>query len=109
MDPNGKNGRYTFKDNKAMIKRFFRKFMKKAIGKSANVLVLGGSNSFIRDGYVHHFRQKLLEQFEAVTIVNRAAGATTSLTSIGSIDNIDVDPDIILYEYSLNDGGHLNH
>jgi hypothetical protein len=73
------------------------------------ILVVGGSNSLLRDGYVYHFMRKMESEYGNVKITNRSAGGTTSITSLALLDKIKDRPDLILLEYSLNDTGHINH
>lgn len=75
-----------------------------------NILVIGGSNSLLKDGYVPHLEQALAARGPA-TVRQLSVGATTSLAAIGrlfdSAGGSDADVDVILYEYSINDAGHF--
>lgn len=73
------------------------------------VLIVGGSNSILKDRYILHFANKLTEEYGPVEFVNCSVGATTSITSLALIDLVTIRPDLIVFEYSLNDTGHLNH
>lgn len=72
------------------------------------VLIIGGSNSLLKDGYVTHLAQSLQGYTEA-EIVQISVGATTSLSAIGRLyETYDGRPvDVVLYEYSINDTGHF--
>lgn len=72
------------------------------------ILIIGGSNSLLKGGYVHHLAQSLQGYAEA-EIVQISVGATTSLSAIGRLhETFDGRPaDIILYEYGINDTGHF--
>lgn len=73
------------------------------------ILVVGGSNSLLKDGYIYHFARKMTDEYGEVEIVNRSVGGTTSLTSLALLDTLESRPDLIILEYSLNDTGHINH
>jgi hypothetical protein len=73
------------------------------------IVVVGGSNSVSKEGYVGHFADKMSEKFDDVEIVNISSGGTTSLTSLVGIGQLTGDVDLFVIEYSLNDTGHLNH
>lgn len=72
------------------------------------LLIIGGSNSIIKDGYVSHL-EDFLEDDYSLVIKNLAVGATTTLAAIGRLQDSFEDEvfDFILYEYSLNDIHHL--
>lgn len=69
------------------------------------VLIIGGSNSVMAEGYT----SRLKELKSISKIVNLSVGGTTSLTAIGRLlsSQNHGDFDLILYEYSLNDTGHF--
>ncbi|WP_198120631.1 SGNH/GDSL hydrolase family protein [Massilia rhizosphaerae] len=73
-----------------------------------NILVVGGSNSLLKNGYVQHLEQALAARMP-VTVRQLSVGATSSLAAIGRLfetaGNMEVD--VILYEYSINDAGHF--
>jgi hypothetical protein len=73
-----------------------------------NILVIGGSNSLLKDGYVPHLEQALAAR-GPVTVRQLSVGATSSLAAIGRLLDTpgDTDVDVILYEYSINDAGHF--
>lgn len=72
-----------------------------------NILVLGGSNSLLKNGYVHHLEQALAAR-GPVTVRQLSVGATSSLAAIGRLsETAGADVDVILYEYSINDAGHF--
>ncbi len=71
--------------------------------------MVGGSNSITKDRYILHFANKLTEEYGEVEILNCSVGATTSITSLALVDLVTVRPDLIVFEFSLNDSGHLNH
>ncbi|VWB14931.1 hypothetical protein BME24068_00531 [Burkholderia metallica] len=74
------------------------------------VAIIGGSNSVIANGYIGRFASHLSAiSGNEVTLDNISVGGTTSLTSIGRLQEITEVPDVIVLEYSLNDTGHLNH
>jgi hypothetical protein len=74
------------------------------------VAIIGGSNSVISNGYSSAFARHLTRiSGEDVDIKNISVGGTTSLISIGRLQEIPFEPDVIVLEYSLNDTGHLNH
>lgn len=70
-----------------------------------NILVIGGSNSLLKNGYVHHLEQALAP----VQIRQISVGATSTLAGIGRLFDTagQQDVDVILYEYSINDAGHF--
>ena len=72
-----------------------------------NILVLGGSNSLLKNGYVQHLEQALAAR-GPVTVRQLSVGATSSLAAIGRLsETAGADVDVILYEYSINDAGHF--
>jgi len=74
------------------------------------VAIIGGSNSVIANGYIGRFASHLAAiSGHEVTLDNISVGGTTSLTSIGRLQEITEVPDVVVLEYSLNDTGHLNH
>ncbi|WP_321901629.1 SGNH/GDSL hydrolase family protein [Burkholderia cenocepacia] len=74
------------------------------------VAIIGGSNSVIANGYIGRFSSHLSAiSGNEVTLDNISVGGTTSLTSIGRLQEITEVPDVVVLEYSLNDTGHLNH
>ena len=70
-----------------------------------NILVIGGSNSLLKNGYVTHLAQAL----PSARIHQLSVGATTTLAAIGRLFDTagQQQPDVILYEYSINDAGHF--
>jgi hypothetical protein len=72
------------------------------------ILVIGGSNSLLKGGYVQQLAQSLQGHAEA-EIVQISVGATTSLSAIGRLHETHggTPVDVILYEYSINDTGHF--
>ncbi|SFV13540.1 SGNH/GDSL hydrolase family protein [Pseudoduganella namucuonensis] len=72
------------------------------------ILIIGGSNSLLKDGYVSHLQQSLQGHTE-VHVDQASVGATTSLAAIGRLfDTYRAGQyDFILYEYSINDAGHF--
>jgi hypothetical protein len=80
-----------------------------------NILVLGGSNSLLKNGYVQQLEEALhvaMAGQEAVHIRQLSVGATSTLAAIGRLHDTAGDlaaaaPDVILYEYSINDAGHF--
>lgn len=72
------------------------------------ILIIGGSNSLLKGGYVQGLAQALQGYVEA-EIVQISVGATTSLSAIGRLhETFDGRPaDVILYEYGINDAGHF--
>lgn len=73
------------------------------------IVVVGGSNSVSKEGYVGHFIDRMSDHFSDIELINISSGGTTSLTSLVGINNIQGDVDLFIIEYSLNDTGHLNH
>lgn len=73
-----------------------------------NILIIGGSNSLIADGYVSHLYQSLQGHTD-VTIKQISVGATTTLSAVGRLHDTFCHEqfDVILYEYSINDTGHF--
>lgn len=73
-----------------------------------NILVVGGSNSLLKDGYVAHLERALAAR-GPVTVRQLSVGATSSLAAIGRLfDSAGMERvDVILYEYSINDAGHF--
>lgn len=73
-----------------------------------NILVVGGSNSLLKDGYVAHLERALAAR-GPVTVHQLSVGATSSLAAIGRLfDTAGLEHvDVILYEYSINDTGHF--
>lgn len=72
------------------------------------ILIIGGSNSLLKEGYVSHLQQSLQAHTE-VHIEQASVGATTSLAAIGRLFETwrQQQFDFILYEYSINDAGHF--
>lgn len=72
------------------------------------ILIIGGSNSLLKDGYVTHLAQSLQGYAEA-EIIQISVGATTSLSAIGRLYETyaGTPVDVVLYEYSINDTGHF--
>lgn len=72
------------------------------------ILIIGGSNSLLKGGYVAALARALRDHAEA-EIVQLSVGATTSLSAIGRLhESFDGRPaDFILYEYGINDTGHF--
>lgn len=70
-----------------------------------NILVIGGSNSLLKNGYVTHLEQAL----PSARIHQISVGATSTLAGIGRLFDTAgrQDVDVILYEYSINDAGHF--
>ncbi|WP_186080149.1 SGNH/GDSL hydrolase family protein [Burkholderia gladioli] len=74
------------------------------------IAIVGGSNSVIATGYVGSFIKHLsMLTGESIDLENASTGGTTSLTSVARLSEIKHAPDVIVFEYSLNDTGHLNH
>jgi hypothetical protein len=73
-----------------------------------NILVVGGSNSLLKGGYVHQLEQALAAR-GPVTVRQLSVGATSSLAAIGRLCETPADGpvDVILYEYAINDAGHF--
>lgn len=75
------------------------------------ILILGGSNSLLRDGYVTQLRNSL-QHYTALEIVQLSVGATSSLAAVARLQEaaagISAAPDVILYEYAINDSGHFS-
>lgn len=73
------------------------------------ILILGGSNSLLSDGYVRHLHQALQGHAE-VEIRQLSVGGTTSLAAVGRLLDTfrDEQFDFVLYEYSINDFGHFS-
>lgn len=74
-----------------------------------NILVIGGSNSLLKGGYVSHLEQALAARGPA-TVRQLAVGATSSLAAIGRLFDTAAGMgrvDVILYEYAINDAGHF--
>ncbi|GGC07664.1 SGNH/GDSL hydrolase family protein [Pseudoduganella buxea] len=73
-----------------------------------NILILGGSNSLLKDGYVQHLEQALAAS-GPVQVRQLSVGATSTLAAIGRLYDTAglADVDVILYEYSINDAGHF--
>ena len=70
------------------------------------VAIIGGSNSVIANGYIGRFASHLAAiSGHEVTLDNISVGGTTSLTSIGRLQEITEVPDVVVLEYSLNDTG----
>jgi len=72
------------------------------------ILIIGGSNSLLKGGYVQGLAHSLQGYAEA-EIVQISVGATTSLSAIGRLhETFNGQPaDVILYEYGINDAGHF--
>lgn len=70
-----------------------------------NILIIGGSNSLLKDGYVTHLAQAL----PFARIRQLSVGATSTMAAIGRLFDTagQQEPDVILYEYSINDAGHF--
>lgn len=74
-----------------------------------NILVIGGSNSLLKDGYVQQLERALAAR-GPVTIRQLSVGATSSLAAIGRLFDTAAEVgqvDVILYEYAINDAGHF--
>lgn len=73
-----------------------------------NILILGGSNSLLKNGYVQHLEAALAGS-GPVHIRQLSVGATSTLAAIGRLFDTagEEAPDVILYEYSINDAGHF--
>lgn len=74
------------------------------------ILILGGSNSLLRDGYVAQLRSTL-QHYTALDIVQLSVGATSSLAALARLQEAAAStaaPDVILYEYAINDSGHFS-
>lgn len=75
------------------------------------ILVIGGSNSLLKDGYVSQLQQSL-QPYVAAEIVQLSVGATTSLAAVARLLETAgpgmAAPDVILYEYAINDSGHFS-
>lgn len=75
-----------------------------------NVLVLGGSNSLLNGSYLEAALQILGKNTsETISVDNFSVGGTSSITAISRIFDLPPDRsyDLIIYEYALNDAGHL--
>jgi hypothetical protein len=74
-----------------------------------NILIIGGSNSLVKNGYVYSLYDCLSIRNE-IKIQQLSVGGTTSLSAIGRItENYNgQNYDYILYEYSINDNGHFS-
>ncbi|TFW31094.1 SGNH/GDSL hydrolase family protein [Duganella callida] len=72
------------------------------------ILIIGGSNSLLKGGYVQGLAQSL-QSYADAEIVQISVGATTSLSAIGRLhETFNGQPaDFILYEYGINDAGHF--
>ena len=73
------------------------------------ILIIGGSNSLMTDGYVSHLHRTLQAQ-TGVDIVQISVGATTTLSAIGRLfetHGSTQQVDVVLYEYAINDAGHF--
>jgi hypothetical protein len=73
------------------------------------ILIIGGSNSLLKDGYVTQLRQSL-QHYTPVEIVQLSVGATSSLAAVARLcETASTEPcDFILYEYGINDSGHFS-
>ncbi len=74
------------------------------------ILILGGSNSLLRDGYVTQLRQSL-QHYTPIEISQLSVGATSTLAAVARLHESAAStpaPDIILYEYAINDSGHFS-
>jgi hypothetical protein len=71
-----------------------------------NILLLGGSNTGIWDGWAHHF-VILAERHLGVKVSNRFLGAVGSLYGLFRLLKMEQEkttiPDLIIFEYMLND------
>ncbi len=72
------------------------------------ILIVGGSNSLMKGGYVHALQQCLQTRGES-TLTQISVGATTTLSGVGRLFDTHTGQkfDFILYEYSINDTGHF--
>lgn len=72
------------------------------------ILIIGGSNSLLRGGYVQQLEQSL-QGHSPVHIKQISVGATTTLSAIGRLhETYQQQPvDVIVYEYAINDAGHF--
>lgn len=73
------------------------------------LLIIGGSNSLVSDGYVKYLHESLRELTD-VSVKQISVGGTTSLSAIGRLNETadGSSVDFILYEYSINDAGHFS-
>lgn len=74
------------------------------------ILILGGSNSLLRGGYVAQLRDSL-QHYTQVELVQLSVGATSSLAAVARLHETAAStapPDVILYEYAINDSGHFS-
>ena len=75
-----------------------------------NILVLGGSNSLLNGSYLERaFGILRANTSETTNVENFSVGGTSSITAISRIFDLPPDRsfDLIIYEYALNDTGHL--
>lgn len=75
-----------------------------------NVLILGGSNSLLNGSYLERaFGILGANTSETIDVTNFSVGGTSSITAISRIFDLPPDRsfDLIIYEYALNDAGHL--
>ncbi|MES2741364.1 MAG: SGNH/GDSL hydrolase family protein [Pseudomonadota bacterium] len=72
------------------------------------ILIVGGSNSLMKGGYVSALAHSLQAQGGS-TISQISVGATTTLSGVGRLFDTYTQAsfDFILYEYSINDTGHF--
>ncbi|MGL4768111.1 MAG: hypothetical protein ACRCV6_08570 [Formosimonas sp.] len=73
-----------------------------------NILVIGGSNSLMKNGYVDSLSNVLKTRGE-LNLKQLSVGGTSSITAIARLLETFAHEefDFILYEYSINDNGHL--
>lgn len=69
------------------------------------ILVIGGSNSLMGEGYLERAVQVLERQVETLSVTNLSVGGTTSYTGIARVFDLPPDAafDVVVYEYALND------
>ncbi|WP_405404201.1 hypothetical protein [Paracoccus sp. Ld10] len=69
--------------------------------------VIGGSNSLMRGGWVHHLTSMVTLKYK---VVNKSVGAATSLMGIYRLMTEDIPSNAtIIWEYSLNEQNHFRH
>ncbi|WP_419828556.1 SGNH/GDSL hydrolase family protein [Methylobacterium sp.] len=74
-----------------------------------DIIIAGGSNSILRNGYIKQLTNEMRRHFADINIRNISAGGTTSISMFSRLAEIGGRADLIIFEYSLNDTGHINH
>jgi hypothetical protein len=76
-----------------------------------HILILGGSNSLMRGSYLNRALD-ILERNSSKkpAVLNHSVGATTTFTALARIFDLPAGyaPDLVIYEYALNDTSHFN-